>query len=147
MDPKNYKRVLSRYATGIAIIVTKIDKYSVNAITINSFSSISLNPPFISWSLDKYSSTYSNFQNIKSFDVYILSFRQKKISNFFSSNTQALFNSKVIKDLQKFSLAKLSCATIKKYTFGDHLFFLARVKKYKLNSNIRPLIYFSGTYK
>ena len=53
MNIAKYKKALSKYATGISVITKKINNNLITGITVNSFVSISLKPPYISWSLDK----------------------------------------------------------------------------------------------
>ena len=147
MNIPGYKKVLSQYATGI-IVVTSKDKYnSVTGITVNSFVSISLKPPYISWSLDKKTSSFKKFKNLKFFNIYILSARQIEVSNYFSSKNEIQKNSIIAKDLLKYNLAELNCKTIKTINIGDHLSFIAKVLNFRLKNEKKPLIYFSSKYK
>ncbi len=73
MNISKYKKVLSKYATGITVVEKKKTNNLVTGITVNSFVSISLKPAYISWSLDKTASSYKKFKNLKFFNIYILS--------------------------------------------------------------------------
>ena len=119
----------------------------VTGITVNSFVSISLKPAYISWSLDKTASSYKKFKNLKFFNIYILSAKQIEVSNYFSSKNEVQKNSSIAKNLQKNNLAELNCKTIKKINIGDHLFFVAKVFKFNLKKEEKPLIYFASKYK
>jgi flavin reductase (DIM6/NTAB) family NADH-FMN oxidoreductase RutF len=147
MNISKYKKALSKYATGISVITQQISNNSITGITVNSFVSISLKPPYISWSLDKRASSYKKFKNLKLFSVYILSAKQIKISNYFSANNEIKKNSILVKNLFKNSLAEFYCKTVKKINIGDHLFFVAKVVKFKLKKEKKSLIYFSSKYK
>jgi len=147
MNISKYKKALSKYATGISVITKQISNNSITGITVNSFVSISLKPPYISWSLDKRASSYEKFKNLKFFSVYILSAKQIKISNYFSANNEIKKNSTLVKNLFKNSLAEFYCKTVKKINIGDHLFFVAKVVKFKLKKEKNSLIYFSSKYK
>ena len=147
MNISKYKKVLSKYATGITV-VTKQDKNNfVTGITVNSFVSISLKPTYISWSLDKTTSSFKKFNNLKFFNIYILSAKQIDVSNYFSSKNEVKKNSIIAKNLLKYNLGELNCKTIKKINIGDHLFFVAKVIKFKLKKEEKPLIYFASKYK
>ena len=147
MNISKYKKVLSKYATGITV-VTKQDKSNfVTGITVNSFVSISLKPTYISWSLDKTTSSFKKFNNLKFFNIYILSAKQIEVSNYFSSKNEVKKNSIIAKNLLKYNLGELNCKTIKKINIGDHLFFVAKVIKFKLKKEEKPLIYFASKYK
>jgi flavin reductase (DIM6/NTAB) family NADH-FMN oxidoreductase RutF len=147
MNISTYKKVLSKYATGITVVAKKNNKNLIEGITVNSFVSISLKPAYISWSLDKTSSSFKKFKNLKFFNIYILSAKQIKVSNYFSSKNEIKKNSMIAKNLLKNNLAELNCKTIKKINIGDHLFFVAKVFKFNLKKEEKPLIYFASKYK
>lgn len=147
MDISKYKKVLSKYATGITVVTKKSKNSLITGITVNSFVSISLKPAYISWSLDKTASSYKKFSNLKFFNIYILSVKQTNVSNYFSLKNETKKNSIIMKNLLKYNLAELNCKTIKKINIGDHLFFVAKVLNFKLKNEIKPLIYFASKYK
>ena len=147
MNISTYKKVLSKYATGITVVAKKNNKNLIEGITVNSFVSISLKPAYISWSLDKTSSSFKKFKNLKFFNIYILSAKQIEVSNYFSSKNEVQKNSIIAKNLLKNNLAELNCKTIKKINIGDHLFFVAKVFKFNLKKEEKPLIYFASKYK
>ena len=147
MDISKYKKVLSKYATGITVVTKKNKNSLITGITVNSFVSISLKPAYISWSLDKTASSYKKFNNLKFFNIHILSEKQTNVSNYFSSKNEAKKNSIIMKNLLKYNLAELNCKTIKKINIGDHLFFVAKVLNFKLKNEKKPLIYFASKYK
>ena len=64
INSQNFKKTLSKFATGITVIAT-----SKNSIlygkTINSFSSLSLSPPLVLFSIDIKSSKLNIFKNTK----------------------------------------------------------------------------------
>jgi len=84
MNISKYKKVLSKYATGITVVAKQDKSNFVTGITVNSFVSISLKPTYISWSLDKTTSSFKKFNNLKFFNIYILSAKQIDVSNYFS---------------------------------------------------------------
>ena len=147
MNISTYKKVLSKYATGITVVAKKNNKNLIEGITVNSFVSISLKPAYISWSLDKTSSSFKKFKNLKFFNIYILSAKQIEVSNYFSSKNEIKKNSIIAKNLLKNNLAELNCKTIKKINIGDHLFFVAKVFKFNLKKEEKPLVYFASSYK
>ena len=147
MNISKYKKVLSKYATGITVVAKQDKSNFVTGITVNSFVSISLKPTYISWSLDKTTSSFKKFNNLKFFNIYILSKKQIDVSNYFSSKNEVKKNSIIAKNLLKYNLGELNCKTIKKINIGDHLFFVAKVIKFKLKKEEKPLIYFASKYK
>ena len=101
MNISRYKKVLSKYATGITVITKKSKNSLITGITVNSFVSISLKPAYISWSLDKTTSSYKKFYNLKFFNIYFLSEKQTNVSNYFSSRNEIQKNSIIVKNLLK----------------------------------------------
>jgi flavin reductase (DIM6/NTAB) family NADH-FMN oxidoreductase RutF len=147
MNISTYKKVLSKYATGITIVTKKNKNDLITGITVNSFVSISLKPAYISWSLDKTTSSFKKFNNLKFFNIYILSSKQTNVSNYFSSKNEIKKKSVIVRNLFKYNLAELNCKTIKKINIGDHLFFIGKVLNVKLKKEKKPLIYFASKYK
>jgi len=147
MNISTYKKVLSKYATGITIVTKKNKNDFITGITVNSFVSISLKPAYISWSLDKTTSSFKKFNNLKFFNIYILSSKQTDVSNYFSSKNEIKKKSVIVRNLFKYNLAELNCKTIKKINIGDHLFFIGKVLNVKLKKEKKPLIYFASKYK
>ena len=147
MNISTYKKVLSKYATGITIVTKKNKNDLITGITVNSFVSISLKPAYISWSLDKTTSSFKKFNNLKFFNIYILSSKQTNVSNYFSSKNEIKKKSVIVRNLFKYNLAELNCKTIKKINIGDHLFFIGKVLNVKLKKEKKPLIYFASKYQ
>jgi flavin reductase (DIM6/NTAB) family NADH-FMN oxidoreductase RutF len=147
MNISTYKKVLSKYATGITIVTKKNKNDFITGITVNSFVSISLKPAYISWSLDKTTSSFKKFNKLKFFNIYILSSKQTNVSNYFSSKNEIKKKSVIVRNLFKYNLAELNCKTIKKINIGDHLFFIGKVLNVKLKKEKKPLIYFASKYK
>jgi flavin reductase (DIM6/NTAB) family NADH-FMN oxidoreductase RutF len=147
MNISTYKKVLSKYATGITIVTKKNKNDFITGITVNSFVSISLKPAYISWSLDKTTSSFKKFNNLKFFNIYILSSKQTNVSNYFSSKNEIKKKSVIVRNLFNYNLAELNCKTIKKINIGDHLFFIGKVLNVKLKKEKKPLIYFASKYK
>ena len=147
MNISTYKKVLSKYATGVTIVTKKNKNDFITGITVNSFVSISLKPAYISWSLDKTTSSFKKFNNLKFFNIYILSSKQTNVSNYFSSKNEIKKKSVIVRNLFKYNLAELNCKTIKKINIGDHLFFIGKVLNVKLKKENKPLIYFASKYK
>ena len=80
---KNFKNTLNKFSTGITVIsINHKEKYIGK--TVNSFASLSLNPPLVLFSLDKKSSSIKNYINSSFIGINILSRNQKLISNHFS---------------------------------------------------------------
>jgi flavin reductase (DIM6/NTAB) family NADH-FMN oxidoreductase RutF len=78
-DERAYRDALGRFPTGVALI-TLTENGRARALTVNSFSSVSLDPPLILWSLAQDSQRYERFLGAEQFAVNILAGDQQALS-------------------------------------------------------------------
>ncbi len=71
-ESKKLRRTLGCFATGVAVVTTKDEDTLPSGMTINSFSSVSLEPPLILWSLSLESARLDIFQQAEYFAINIL---------------------------------------------------------------------------
>lgn len=81
IDTRALRNAFGSFATGVTIITTVPDGRAPIGVTANSFSSVSLDPPLVLWSLDKSSDTLDIFDRAESFAINILSQDQQDLSN------------------------------------------------------------------
>ena len=74
----NFKKTLGKFATGVTVICTNDDN-QIYGITVNSFSSLSLSPPLVLFSLGKNSSSINSFLKSKIVDELIIYTSQKNL--------------------------------------------------------------------
>ena len=144
MKINNLKSALSNYPTGIACVFAKTNN-GYNAIIVNSFTSVSLNPPIVAWSLDKKSSKFNSFKNSKSQTIAILCDNQKKFANQIAFHKDKVSNLEFDKAL-KMSICSLYCSTLKKIKAGDHLTFFMVIKKISVIKKSKPLVYYKKKF-
>tara|TARA_B100000965_G_C19481258_1_gene708629 strand:- start:294 stop:758 length:465 start_codon:yes stop_codon:yes gene_type:complete len=147
----NFKNSMSKFATGVTVVSIN-DNNTFIGKTVNSFSSLSLKPPLVLFSLDKKSSSLIKFKNKSYIGINILSIKQKKLSENFANkksqwcNTQ-YFLSKNNVPMIKNSVVNLSCQKIKTLVNGDHIIFICKVIETNINEKIKPLIYVNNKYR
>ena len=145
-----YKTLMGNFATGVTIVSINHNNNYIGK-TVNSFSSLSLKPPLVLFSLDKKSSSLKNYLSSKYIGINILSKKQKKLSQYFSSNSptwniEKNFLSKNNTPLIKGSLVNLDCKKIKTINMGDHVILICEILTAKTSNRIKPLIYFKSKY-
>ncbi len=154
LDPKQLRGALGRYATGVAV-VTAIglgngQETGPVGLTINSFASVSLDPPLILWSLRNDSPALPAFRAASHFTVNVLAADQRAISDRFArpgdkyanvSWRPGLGGAPVLDGC----LASFECARHAELAGGDHVIFLGRVGRF-LFTDGDPLLYFAGGY-
>tara|TARA_Y100001970_G_C14194357_1_gene837204 strand:+ start:379 stop:846 length:468 start_codon:yes stop_codon:yes gene_type:complete len=151
INQKNFKNTLSQFSTGVTVISIKSEKKIIGK-TVNSFSSLSLSPPLVLFSLDKKSSSISNFKKTKYLSINFLNKNQKHISiNFAKKNSKwnntDFFYTQFHTPIIKGCLANLECIIEKLIPMGDHIIFICKVINILNNSNkVKPLIYYNTNY-
>ena len=150
VNKDNFKKTLSAFATGITVVATKYNS-KLYGKTINSFSSLSLSPPLILFSLDNKSSKLNIFQKSEKITINILSKKQKLISNNFAKKNPDWQN--IDYDLLKNGnpiikncVSNLDCKIIDKIKKGDHIIFICQVSHVINNDKLKPLIYYNSKY-
>ena len=71
-DGRELRDALGRFATGVCLITTVSDSNQAVAMTANSFTSVSLDPPLVLWSLQNNSDVYEVFSTPRHFAINIL---------------------------------------------------------------------------
>ena len=118
-------------------------------MTVNSFSSVSLDPPLVLWSIDKKQASYNSFKNSDGYVVNILSKNQLNLCNIFSTQSKSKFKninwqrSKNGFPLIDNCLAWFDCVKWKDYPGGDHQILVGKVTSSKF-SNLEPLTYWNS---
>ena len=148
-ESKNLRRTLGCFATGVAVVTTQNENSPPSGMTINSFSSVSLDPPLILWSLSLDSARLETFQSAEYFAINILSEDQLNLCQHFSSTKSDLFTdiawqpSTYSQPILHGVVASLECRTWKLYEGGDHIIILGEVLAHQHHDK-PPLIFSKG---
>src|SRR5882757_7056638 len=84
IEQHHFRRVCSKYATGITILTVLDSRGDPQGMTANSFTSVSLSPPLILVCIDRQTSILSSFKPGTRFGVNVLQEEQKELSTWFS---------------------------------------------------------------
>ena len=150
VNTKNFKKTLSKFSTGITVVCVK-NNNSIYGKTVNSFNSLSLNPPMVLFSLGNYSSSINKFSKTKFLSINILSNKQKKLSDNFASTQPKLENINFIEGKNKTviipnCIANLECELTDKIKKGDHIIFICKILELQSDEKLKPLLYFNSKY-
>lgn len=152
IDPRALRNVLGCYATGVAIITARTPGGEHVGVTVNSFSSVSLDPPLILFSVARNTNVFRSLKEARNFSVNILAHNQQSLSSMFAKPSTADFKKSVFTEghngcaLFHDSLAQLECDKEAEIDGGDHLVFLGRVTNCHLRTPTKPLLFFRGAY-
>lgn len=151
-DSLDFRRALGSFATGVAVVTARDPGGGNRGITVNSISSVSLEPPLVLYCLDKEAMSYETFRQSESFAVNFLRKDQHALSVRFSTAAVDKWEG-VDYDLWsgplpvlRGCLANLACRREAVYEGGDHVIILGRVQHLEVSGG-EPLLYFRGGYR
>jgi 3-hydroxy-9,10-secoandrosta-1,3,5(10)-triene-9,17-dione monooxygenase reductase component len=151
IEPKALRNALGAFATGVTIVTTRSVEGGDIGLTANSFSSVSLNPPMVLWSLARTASSIEAFRQSGHFAVHILAADQDDLSGRFAAKGIDKFAGLQIErgpgdaPLLGGCTARFECRTAFQYEGGDHVIFVGEVINLT-HSERPPLIFHGGRY-
>ena len=81
MDLRDYRDALGQFTTGVCLVSVNDASYGPLAMTVNSFSSVSLEPPLVLWSIQNTATYFEAFTQCERFGVSVLNRDQVELSN------------------------------------------------------------------
>jgi len=152
-DSLTLRRTLGAFTTGVTVVTLVDDAGRWQGLTVNSFNSVSLNPPLILWSLGLGTPGFEAFQNAERFVVNILAADQVAVSQRFATSIADKFAGIPVRrglggaPLLEGCVAALECCTETLYPGGDHIIFIGRVERLHHDPERPPLLYYQGCYR
>ena len=151
-DRRDFRRALGQFATGVTVVTARAADGRKIGVTVNSFSSVSLNPPLILWSLSRQTPSFADFSSCTHFAVNVLEAKQHHLSRQFSTPLPDKFagvdfaEGRAGVPILSGAIAQFVCRKVKQYDGGDHVILLGEVEEYKYNDG-EPLVFHSGRYR
>jgi flavin reductase (DIM6/NTAB) family NADH-FMN oxidoreductase RutF len=149
------RRVLGCFATGVTIVTCRVGERA-HGITVNSFSSVSLDPPLVLICIDQRTIAYDLLPKAGAFVVNILNERQRDISDFFAKRLAVDPNNEFAEipyrngltgaPIIEGAIAVIECRIVNRYPAGDHDIFVAEVLSADILSDDVPLLFHRGRY-
>jgi flavin reductase (DIM6/NTAB) family NADH-FMN oxidoreductase RutF len=150
---RNFRDALGHFATGVAIITTKGPNGAPIGLTVNSFASVSLDPPLVLWSLDRTSDRFTTFMQAEHYAVNILGDANQTLSHRLSRKGEISLEGEPLSigehgvPMLSCAIASFECRIEHRYEGGDHVIFVGRVLDFSHTSHGRPLVYYRGRYR
>jgi flavin reductase (DIM6/NTAB) family NADH-FMN oxidoreductase RutF len=147
-----FRQVMGNFATGITVVTTRNAGGEPYGLTVNSFTSVSLDPLLVLVCLDNRLSGLQSFKDSKHFGVSMLAEDQEDLSRMFAKKDterplSIYFEGKFGTPLLRNSLAVMECEVREIYPGGDHQILLGEVKTAEVIRPENPLLYFRGKYQ
>lgn len=146
------RRICGFFATGVTVITTGVGPNAAGA-TVNSFTSVSLEPPLVLFCLHKRSRLHSALAESGTFAVNFLAWPQEHVARAFAGRRTALLgdvahslSSPGVPVLSE-ALAFLVCRLADRFAGGDHIIILGEVIELgESRRNRDPLIFYRGVF-
>lgn len=148
---RQIRDVFGQFATGVTVITTQTAEGKKIGMTANSFSSLSLDPPLVLWSLSKTAPSITAFSKASHFAIHILSAEQQAISQHFARGAEDKFATIAHETCEQGvpilneALTTLLCKNIQQYEGGDHLIFIGELTHTRQQEG-EPLLFHRGQY-
>ena len=140
------------FPTGVAVVTTRGAEGAPVGVTVNSFASLSLDPPLVVWSLNRTSPSLATFERSSHFAINVLSIEQAYLSRRFGSRTPDKFGGLVLTQgaggvpLLQETAAHFECRVVAVHPGGDHELFIGHVENFGHDSTRAPLLFYAGRY-
>jgi flavin reductase (DIM6/NTAB) family NADH-FMN oxidoreductase RutF len=152
LDSHALRRTCARFATGITVATVTSESGEPMAMTVNSFTSVSADPPLVLICLDHRSSVLPHFRRSAWFGINVLSSDQQQISIRFSRADLASFQGidwhwgeRGVPMLDGV-LATMECSVTQVVEAGDHAIFIGEVFRADCRDG-EPLLYYGSEYR
>jgi flavin reductase (DIM6/NTAB) family NADH-FMN oxidoreductase RutF len=151
-DTRAFRRALGQFPTGVAVVTTHPDGRSPMGITVNSFTSVSLEPPLVLWCMDKKSDRHTAFASASGFVISILGTAHEEVSSRLAKPGAHSLDGIALRDTDlgppalADALAVFECEAHARHDEGDHTIILGRVVRFAQHEAGAPLVFFNGRY-
>ncbi len=147
------RNAFGQFPTGVTVITANPDGYSPFGMTVNSFSSLSLSPPLLLWSLQNDSECWNAFQASTQYTVNVLADDQEELSRLYAKKGDHALQDDhycigasgcaVLNNV----IASFECSIEERIEGGDHTILIGRVLEFDSRADAQPLVFFSGQYR
>ena len=146
LDARDFRAALGCFPTGVCLVTAR----GPVGMTINSFSSVSLDPPMILWSLARTAASAPVFRDAEYFNINVLSASDTQLSAHFARSGPdkfAAFRERFTGEVPalKGAAATFECHTRHRYYGGDHIILIGNVERYTWSEQ-PPLLFHRGRY-
>jgi len=152
-DPRTLRDALGCFATGVTVVTALDEQGRPAGLTVNSFTSVSLDPPLLLVCIHKQAAAAGPLTGAASFAINVLQTGQQPASITFSTRGEDRFGctpwsrgesgAPILGD----SLCVFECERFAVYDGGDHHILVGQVVKASFDAGLDPLLYFRGSYR
>ena len=150
---REFRNALGSFPTGVTVITARSAEGADVGVTVNSFNSVSIDPPLVLWSLDREAYSWAAFASAAHFAINVLSEAQVELSRHFSLAGPAAWLGITIERWQtgcailSDCVANLECERHGIHDGGDHQIVVGRVLGIRHDASGIPLVFHQGKYR
>jgi flavin-dependent trigonelline monooxygenase, reductase component len=150
-DQKLYRSALGSFATGVTIITAVDSEGKGHGLTVNSFTSVSLDPPLVLWCLGNKSDSYELFSKAEHYGVNILNAEQGDLAMRFAGKGDQSFSDDEAgvlvtgAPIVDKAIAVFDCKVVQRIEAGDHLILIGETQAFETRPE-SGLAYFRGSF-
>ena len=151
-DARGFRDALGRYATGVALVLARDPGGIAAAMTINSFASVSLDPPLVLWSMRVGTASAEIFRSAAGFTVNVLGAEHEAIARQCArTDDEKLGRLDLVetpggRPRLGDAVVWFDCSLWAAHPGGDHEIFIGRVRDFGTRSG-RTLIFQDGQFR
>lgn len=151
-DTRAFRHALGCFPTGVVVVTAGPDAARMG-ITVNSFTSVSLNPPLVLWCMDRRSGRYETFTTSPIFTISVLANDHRSVSARLAKPGEHNLDGLALEATQNGppgladALAIFECAREAVHDGGDHAIIVGRVLAFRYRDTGAPLVFFRGGYR
>ncbi|MFD9904225.1 flavin reductase family protein [Streptomyces sp. NPDC059063] len=151
LTQRGFRDVLGRFGTGVVLVTAETDGGPAG-MAVNSFTSVSLDPPLIALCAALTSTTWPAVRATGGFAVTILSDAQEEVCRTFSARGADRFagvewvRTPAGRPVPVDGLGWLDCRIRTVQIEGDHELVVAEATNWSIGADVSPLIFHSGRY-
>lgn len=152
-DQRTLRDALGSFATGVTVVTCLDAEGRPFGLTVNSFTSVSLEPPLLLVCISKRARCAPAIRTAGHFAVNVLQTGQQPASIRFSTRDEDRFGGtpwstgETGAPLLLESLAVFECERSAVHDGGDHDIVVGRVVRASFDPHLDPLLYFRGSYR
>jgi flavin reductase (DIM6/NTAB) family NADH-FMN oxidoreductase RutF len=154
VSPAVLRDVLGHFATGVVVVTARARDETLLGFTCQSFASLSLDPPLVSFAPSRTSSTWPRIREIGAFCVNVLAADHSELSTAFARSGRAVdkfagvawcpapSGAPVLEGV----IAWVDCTLWAEHDGGDHTIAIGRVSNLGADPDRLPLLFYRGAY-
>ena len=152
-DTRAFRNALGCFPTGVTLVTAHSAERLPMGITVNSFTSVSLDPPLILWCARRRSHRFETFVNADAFTVSVLDATHQEVSARLAKPGEHRLDNVPLVATESGApaladaLAVFACRREAVYDGGDHAIIVGRVVEFSFRYVGAPLVFFRGRYR